>query len=165
MSRSDMFLKATGQRTGEIVGESNDKRFPNQIEVVDWSWGMTAPTAVGGQRTGRVLMDELKLVKRFDKASTALMSVMNTNELLTTTVLSVRKSGGASPLPYMVLTLTGARINSYQVQSDVNSDGAPTLTEHLSLSFKQVTIDYTLQGGGGGGQGASSFTGTAAPES
>lgn len=164
MSRSDMFLKATGQRTGEIVGEANDKRFANQIDISDWSWGMTAPTAVGGQRTGRVLMNELKLVKRVDKSSTALMAVMNTNELLTTAVLSVRKSGGSSPLPYFVMTLTGARINGYEVQSDVGADGAPQLTEHLSLSFKQVTIDYTLQGSTGGGQGASSFTGSAAPE-
>lgn len=164
MSRSDMFLKATGQRTGEIVGEANDKRFTNQIEVVDWSWGMTAPTAVGGQRTGRVLMGELKIIKRVDKSSTALMAVMNTNELLTTAVLSVRKAGGGSPLPYFIVTLSGARINAYEVQSDVGSDGGPTLTEHLSLSFKSVTIDYTLQGATGGGQGASSFTGTAAPD-
>jgi len=164
MSRSDMFLKATGQRTGEIVGEANDKRFTNQIDIIDWSWGMTAPTAVGGQRTGRVLMNELKLVKRVDKASTAFMAVMNTNEILTTAVLSVRKSGGASPLPYFIITLSNARINSYEVQSDVSADGAPALTEHLSLSFKQITVDYTLQGGTGGSQGASSFTGTAAPD-
>lgn len=163
MARSDMFLKATGQRTGEIVGESSDKRFPNQIDVVDWSWGMTAPTAVGGTRTGRVLMSEFKFIKRVDKSSTALMAVMNTNEVLTTAVLSVRKSGGALPLPYFVLTLTGARINGYEVQSDVGSDGAPTLTEHLSLSFKSVTIDYTLQGTAGGSLGASSFSADAAP--
>lgn len=163
MARSDMFLKATGQRTGEIVGESSDKRFPNQIDIIDWSWGMTAPTAVGGTRTGRVLMNELKLVKRVDKASTALMVVMNTNELLTTAVLSVRKSGGASPLPYFVVTLSNARINSYEVQSDIDASGAPALTEHLSLSFKSITIDYTLQGTTGGSLGASSFTAEAGP--
>jgi len=163
MTRSDMFLKATGQRTGEIVGESSDKRFPNQIDVIDWSWGMTAPTAVGGSRTGRVLMDELKIVKRVDKASTALMAVMNTNEVLTTAVLSVRKSGGSLPLPYFVMTLSLARINGYQVQSDVDSSGSPTLTEHLTLTFKSVNIDYTSQGTTGGSMGASSFAAEAAP--
>ncbi|MFY9510722.1 MAG: type VI secretion system tube protein Hcp [Rubrivivax sp.] len=163
MTRSDMFLKATGQRTGEIVGESSDKRFPNQIDIIDWSWGMTAPTAVGGTRTGRVLMNELKLVKRVDKASTAMMVVMNTNEVLTSVVLSVRKSGGASPLPYFVITLTAARINSYEVQSDVDASGAPSLSEHLSLSFKSITVDYTTQSATGGSLGASSFTAEAAP--
>lgn len=158
MARSDMFLKATGQRTGEIVGESNDKSFPNQIDVIDWSWGMSAPSAVTGQRTGRVLLRELKIVKAVDKSSTALMSVMNTNELLTTVVLSVRKAGGASPLPYFVMTLTKARVVDYAVQSDVGPTGAPTLTEHLALSFRSVTVDYTLQGTAGGSQGGSSFT-------
>ena len=164
MARSDMFFKATGQRTGEIVGESNDRRFTNQIDVVDWSWGMSAPSAVGGTRTGRVLMDELKLVKRVDKASTALMSVMKNNELLTTAVLSVRKSGGALPLPYFVMTLTQARVIGYAVQSDVNNDGAPTLTEHISLAFKSVTIDHTVQSDTGANLGASSFTGESGPD-
>ena len=101
MARSDMFLKVTGQRTGEILGESNDKVFANQIDVQDWSWGMTAPTAIGGQRTGRVQIQELKIVKGVDRASTALMAVMNTNETLTTAVLTVRKAGGvSSALPY-----------------------------------------------------------------
>ena len=163
MARCDMFFKATGQRTGEIVGESSDKRLPNQIDIVDWSWGMSAPSAVGGSRTGRTLMSELKLVKRVDKASTALMSVMKNNELLSTAVLSVRKAGGQAPLPYYVMTLTDARIFAYEIQSDVNESGGPVLTEHLSLAFKAVTIDYTVQSESGASLGASSFTGEAAP--
>jgi type VI secretion system secreted protein Hcp len=159
MARSDMFLKVTGARTGEIVGESNDKAFPGQIEVIDWSWGMSAPTAVGGQRTGRVQMRELKVVKQADKASTALMSVMNTNETITTALLSVRKSGGAAPLPYFVVKLEKARITNYEVQSDVSPSGAPVLVEHVTFAFKTITIDYTLQGAAGGSGGGSSFTG------
>ncbi len=161
MARSDMFLKATGQRTGEIVGESNDKRFAGQIDVVDWSWGMTTPSAVGGARTGRALMSELKLVKRVDKASTALMSVMWNNELLTSAVLSVCKAGGRVPLPYLVMTLSQARIVGYSVQSEIDADGAPSLAEHLSLRFMTVNIDYTSQSATGASLGASSFTGSA----
>lgn len=164
MGRSDMFLKAAGQRTGDIQGESIDKAFANQIDVVDWSWGMTAPSAVGGTRTSRVLMGEVKIIKRVDKASTALMSVMRTNELLTTAVLSVRKAGGASPLPYLVVTLGGARIVAYEVQSDVDERGAPTLTEHWSLAFKTITVDHSVQTATGGSGGASSFTAEAGPE-
>lgn len=164
MARSDMFFKATGQRTGEIVGESSDKRFTNQIEVVDWNWGMTSPSAVGGARTGRTLLGELKLVKRVDKSSTALMSVMKTNELLTNAVLSVRKAGGQSPLPYVVVTLSMARLVSYAIQSDINETGAPVLTEHWGLTFKSIQIDHTVQSPTGASLGGSSFTGEAAPE-
>ena len=164
MARSDMFLKLKGERTGEIQGESNDKTFANQIDVIDWSWGMSAPTAVGGQRTGRTQFKELKVVKTTDKASTALMTVLNTNEKLTSVVLSVRKAGGvAAALPYFKVTLENARITDFEVQSDVTSSGAPTLTEHLSLSFTKVTIDYTLQGVSGGSQGGSTFVGDAVP--
>ncbi len=165
MARSDMFLKATGQRSGAIVGESNDKNFPNQIDVADWSWGMSAPSTTSGQRSGRVSLHELKLVKRVDKASTALMSVMNTNDVLSTVDLTVRKSGGAGQsLVYFVLKLTGARVNSYNVSSTIGEDGSPVLMEHLGLSFKSITIDYTPQASSGGAIGTSSFTGTAGPD-
>ena len=160
-----MYLKAIGQRTGEIAGESRDKNFPNQIEVVHWSWGMSAPSAVGGQRTGRTLMKEVRIVKCVDKASTALMTVMRSNELLTSAVLSVRKSGGALPLPYFVMTLDQARITAYDVESAVNDDGAPVLRESIALTFKKVTIGHTVQNDQGAGMGASSFTGDAGPDS
>lgn len=157
MARSDMFLKATGQRTGEILGESRDKTYTNQIEVHDWDWGMSAPSAVGGQRTGRTLMREVKLVKNVDKASTALMTVMRNNEILTTATLSVRKSGGDSPLPYFVMTLEQARIIAYDVNSAYDADGAPVLRETLSLAFKKVAISHTVQSAAGGSVGATNF--------
>jgi type VI secretion system secreted protein Hcp len=163
MPRSDMFLKLTGRNTGEIQGESNDKTFANQIDLIDWSWGLSAPTAVGGTRTARAQFKELKVVKAADKASTALLTVLYRNEILTTLVLSVRKAGGTSPLPYYKVTCENARITDFDVQSDVTSAGAPTLTEHISFSFTKVTIDYTLQGAAGGNQGSSSFVGDVTP--
>jgi type VI secretion system secreted protein Hcp len=163
MVRFDMFFKATGQRSGEIVGESSDKQFPRQIDVVGWSWGMTAPTAVGSERTGRTLMREVKLVKRVDKASTSLMSVMKNNEILTTAVLSVRKAGGHAALPYFVMTLTDARVIGYEVQSGYSEDGAPVLTEDIALAFRVVKIDHQVQSESGGSLGVSSFEGQSVP--
>lgn len=163
MAQSDMFFTATGQRTGEILGESRDKQFTNQIDIVDWSWAMSAPTAVGGARTGRTLMEALRIVKRADRASTSLMAVMKTNELLTTAVLSVRKAGG-TPLPYFVVTLSQARVIGYAVRSDRAPEGTPTLTEELTLSFRSIQIDYSIQGGQGTSQASSSFMGETAPD-
>lgn len=165
MARSDMFLKATGQRSGAVLGESRDKDFSGQIDVVDWSWGMSAPSAIGGQRAGRTSLEELKIVKRVDKASTALMAVLNTNDVLSSVVLTVRKSGGAGQsLVYFMLTLAQARITSYQVRSSADADGAPVLMEHIGLSFKSITVDYTPQSATGGATGTSSFTGQAGPD-
>lgn len=159
-----MFFKATAQRSGEIAGEANDKAFTNQIDIVDWSWGMSAPTAMGGQRAGRVTLNELRLVKRVDKSSTALMAVMNTNDAITSATLTVRKAGGTTALPYFVVKLKQARINSYSVHSQIGEDGSPVLMENLSLTFKEITIDYTPQSGAGIGGGASSFTGQTGPD-
>jgi type VI secretion system secreted protein Hcp len=163
MARSDMFLKAVGQRSGEISGEANDKQYLNQIDVVDWNWGMTSPSAVGGTRTGRTLLGELKLVKRADKASTSLMAVMKNNELLTSAVLSVRKAGG-TPMPYFVMTLSQARIIGFELQSDISPEGAPVLTEHLSLTYKSISIEYSLQSDKGISLSTSNFMADAAPE-
>jgi type VI secretion system secreted protein Hcp len=163
VARSDMFLKATGQRSGAINGEADDKSFANQIEILDWSWGMSSPSAVGGQPAGRVAMKELRIVKKADKASTALMSVMSTNELLPKVELTVRKAGGNSPLPYFVVKLEQARINGYDVHSGIGVDGGPALTEQISFTFKTITIDYTLQSSTGSAVGASSFTGQSGP--
>ena len=163
MARSDMFLKATGQRTGEILGESRDKTFTNQIEVHEWDWGMSAPSAVGGQRTGRALMKEVRIIKSVDKSSTALMAVMRNNELLTTATLSVRKSGGESPLPYFVMTLEQARITAYDVRSEYDGDGAPVLRETVCLTFKKVIVGHSVQGAAGGSTGATNFENEASP--
>ncbi|MEY4750599.1 MAG: hypothetical protein RIQ60_2813 [Pseudomonadota bacterium] len=158
-----MFLKATGQRSGAINGEADDKTYANQIEILDWSWGMSSPSAVGGQPTGRVAMKELRIVKKADKASTALMSVMSTNELLPKVELTVRKAGGSAALPYFVVKLEQARICAYDIQSGIGEAGAPALTEHVAFMFKTITVDYTLQSGTGGSVGASSFTGQSGP--
>jgi len=164
MARSDMFLKATGQRTGEIQGESNDKGFPNQIDVLDWSWGMSAPSSVGGQRAGRTLMKEVRIIKRVDKASTSLMSVMSTNETLKSAVLSVRKAGGASPLAYFTMTLEQARVAAYDVECAVDDNGAPMLRESLSLAFRRITVDHVVQSEQGASRGGSSFSGDVSPD-
>jgi type VI secretion system secreted protein Hcp len=142
MARSDMFFKAAGQKTGPIKGGTSDKAFADQIDVIDWSWGMSSPSALGGQPTGRVALEQLKLVKRVDKASTPLIQVMRSNELLTTAVLSVRKPGVVGQEAYFTVKLTKARIIAYHVESDISDDGAPTLTERLEFAFLSAEFEF-----------------------
>ncbi len=158
-----MFLKVTGQRSGEIAGESSDLAFANQIDVLDWSWGMTAPTALGGQRTARVSMSELRIVKRADRSSTSLMSAMNANELLKTVILTVRKSGGTSSLPYFIVKLEQARIDSYNIASQTGPDGVPVLMEHIGLAFRKINVDYVQQTATGGPGAGSNFNAETGP--
>src|SRR5919204_3930169 len=79
----DMFLLVKGAKTGLIKGESNDRKHKDEIEVLRWSWGMQArPSLGGGLATGKASVNDLKIVKRVDKASTALMSALRTNEVI-----------------------------------------------------------------------------------
>lgn len=163
MARSDMFLKVTSHRSGVLMGESNDKTFANHIELVGWSWGMSAPAAMDNTRS-RTLLQELKVSKLADRASTGLMSLTDSSDSLKEVLLSVRKAAGDTPLTYWVLKLGMARITGYSVQSEVSETGAPVLTEHLSFAFKSLEISYTPQLADGGGGGASTFhTETGAP--
>lgn len=157
MAHSDMFLKVTSARSGVLSGESRDKTFADQIEVLDWSWGMSCPAAM--DNTGsRTLLRELKITKLTDRASTGLMSLLNSNDNIKEVQLSVRKAAGAAPLTYWVLKLGKARLTDYAVESSISDTGAPVLTEHLSFAFKTVDISYTPQLATGSGGGASTFT-------
>jgi type VI secretion system secreted protein Hcp len=141
-----MFFKAAGQKTGPIKGGTSDKSFADQIDVVDWSWGMTSPTALGGQATGRVALERLKLVKRVDKATAAFVQVMSSNELLSTAVLSVRRPGSSGQESYFTVKLSKARITAYHVESEIDEDGKPTLTERLEFSFVSAEFEYSQAG-------------------
>jgi type VI secretion system secreted protein Hcp len=160
MPRSDMFLKAVGRSSGAVQGESVDRQFRGQIDVVEWSWSgeRVAMTETGRRAVGTHRLDPLKVVKRVDAASTALIHSMSVNEEFSEFELTVRKAGGAEPLPFFVVTLTGARVRDYEVHSVNMPDGPPELLETLSFSFTEITLEHTPQTATGGGGGGSSVT-------
>src|SRR5512146_2262339 len=95
MALGDMFLKIESARQGAIKGEAQDENHKDEIDVVNWSWGMEAKTALsGGGASPKATLSELSIVKQVDSASTGLMSAMRNNELISKAVLTVRKAGG-----------------------------------------------------------------------
>lgn len=162
MARHNMFLKLTGARTGVVKGEAVEPDHETQIAVVDWGWGMTAPSAVGGgAQSGRVRYETLYFVKQADTASTALMSMMDTNEI-GNAVLTVRKAGGGT-IDYYTVKLDKARIVNFKVDSATSNDGIPCLTERLEFSFQGIEIEYKAQSSTGQAEGGSTFSGDASP--
>ncbi|MBC7699595.1 type VI secretion system tube protein Hcp [Aquabacterium sp.] len=156
MSLGDMFFKVDGSRSGAVKGEANDTAHAGEIDILDWSWGMRSPSAMGGGgAAGKTALDALNITKRVDSASTALMSVMRNNELIKKGVLTVRKSG-SKPVEYFIVTIENARITSYDVAT---VDGAAhQMVEKLSLSFQKISIDYYPQDGTGSRKGGSNFS-------
>ena len=152
-----MFLSVKGAAHGQINGESqDDSKHKGEIEVLGWSWGMEGkPSMAGGGASGKATIRELKITKRVDKASTALMQALRTNELITKAVLTLRKTG-KTPLEYLKITIEQGRVVSFDVEAgDVG--GGSTLLERVSFSFNKIEVEYTPQGGDGQAQGATTF--------
>lgn len=156
MALGDMFLKVESARQGPIKGETRDATHKDEIQLLQWSWGMRAQTALGGAGpTGKASLHELSVVKRVDCASTALMSAMRSNDLIKKAVLTVRKAGD-DPLEYLKITLQSARITALDVESGAFGDEAE-LIEKMSLAYQRISVEYVPQGADGLPRGATMF--------
>ena len=152
----DMFLMIKGAQHGLIKGESQDDQHKGEIEVVSWSWGMVAkPSIGGGTATGKATINDLRIVKRVDSASTALMGALRTNEPIQKAVLTLRKAG-KSQLEYLKITIEQGRVVSLIIDT-VETASTPDIVERVSFSFNKIEVEYVPQGKDGQPQGSMTF--------
>jgi type VI secretion system secreted protein Hcp len=152
----DMFLMVKGAQHGLIKGESQDAQHKGEIEVLSWSWGMQGrPTLGGGVATGKAAMNDLKIVKRVDSASTGLMQALRTNEPIQKAVLTLRKAG-KSQVEFLTITLEQGRVTSLTVNGG-DSSGSAEIVENVSFSYNKIEIQYVPQGKDGLPQGSMTF--------
>jgi type VI secretion system secreted protein Hcp len=151
-----MFLSVKGASHGAINGESVDDKHKGEIDVLSWSWGIQGkPSLGGGTASGKATVREMKIVKKVDKASTALMGAVRTNELIKEAVLTLRKAG-KSPLEYLKITMEQGRVVSLDIEAGDPSGGFDVI-ERITLSFNKITVEYTPQGADGHPQGGTTF--------
>jgi len=138
-SAIDVFLKIEG-----IPGESTDDAHKDEIDVLAWSWQMSATGAShsgGGGGAGRAIVRPLIVTKWVDKASPLIFLALLNGSHVPEATLVFRKAGG-QPLEYL-------KIKMYNVQfvniSPDGSSGADRLTESVALSFSRVCYEYTPQ--------------------
>ncbi|MPZ18957.1 MAG: Hcp1 family type VI secretion system effector [Luteitalea sp.] len=147
----DMFLKVKG-----IKGESQDQAHGGEIDVVRWSWGMQANTALGGGgASGKATVQELKIVKRVDSASTALMLALRRNQVIPEAVLTLRKAGGIQH-EFLKITIKQGHVTSLNIEAG-DTGGRPEPFEHVSFSFNEIAVEYTGQGNDGQPLGSMAF--------
>ena len=152
----DMFLMVKGAKHGLIKGESQDDQHKGEIEVLSWSWGMQGkPSLGGGGASGKATINELKIVKRVDSASTALMRALRTNESIQKAVLTLRKTG-KTQLEYLKITIEEGRVVSLDIEAG-DTSGSSTLVERVSFSFNKIEVEYMPQGRDGQPQGGMTF--------
>lgn len=152
----DMFLSVKGAKGGVIKGESQDDAHKGEIEVLSWSWGMHARASLGGGgASGKAAVHELKIVKKIDSASTALMAALRSNELIVKALLTVRKSG-TKPLEFLKITIEQGRVTAITLDAG-DAGGGTSLVENVSFSFNKISVEYVPQGKDGLGLGAMTY--------
>ncbi len=137
---SDIFLKIKG-----IDGESKDKTHEKEIEIQSFSWGVSNPSSVGhgtGMGTGRCTISSLNFMKEMDMASCKLFFKCAGGDHIDEATLTVRKSGGTTPLEYYKLSLKQVFVDSMHW---TGASGGGQVNESFSLSFNEVGIDYCSQ--------------------
>jgi type VI secretion system secreted protein Hcp len=152
----DMFLMVKGAKHGVIKGESQDGQHKGEIDVLSWSWGMQAKTSLGGgTATGKATINDLRIVKRVDSASTALMLALRTNEPIQKAVLTLRKAG-KTQLEYLKVTIEQGRVTALTVDAG-DLSGSADIFERVSFSFNKIEVEYVPQGKDGQPQGGMTF--------
>jgi len=152
----DMFLSVKGARAGIINGEAQDEQHKNEIEVLAWSWGMQGRVSLGGgAATGKATVRELRVTKRVDKASTALMAALRHNEPIKEATLTIRKAG-KSPLEYLTIKIENGRVMSLDIEAG-DTANRPDMFERVTFSFNKIAIQYTPQAADGSAQATSKF--------
>jgi type VI secretion system secreted protein Hcp len=136
----DIFIKI-----GDIKGESQDKTHKDEIEVLNWSWGMSQSgnmhTGTGGG-AGKVSIQDMSLTKFVDKATPNLMMHCSSGKHVPKVTLTVRKAGGDSQVEYLIINLEEVLISSLSTGGSGNDD---RLIENVTLNFAKVTVDYQPQ--------------------
>jgi type VI secretion system secreted protein Hcp len=153
----DMFLMVKGAKHGVIKGESQDSDHMGEIDVLSWSWGMQGrPSLGGGGASGKATINDLKITKRLDSASTALMLALRTNEPIQKAVLTLRKAGKGQ-LEYFKITIEQGRVTSLAIEAG-SLTGSPEVVEKVSFSFNKLDVEYVPQGKDGQVQGSMMFS-------
>jgi type VI secretion system secreted protein Hcp len=134
---SDYFLKLEG-----IAGESFDAKHKDEIELVSFSWGVTAQTGPAGPGggVGKAQLTDIEIAKRIDKASPMLFLACASGKHIKEATLTVRKAG-KDQLEYLKYKFSDILISGYH-----ESGGGEDLPLDLvRFNFAKIEISYAPQ--------------------
>lgn len=138
MAASDYFLKIDG-----VPGESADSTHKGEIELESFTWGETnsAGQAGPGAGAGKVSVQDLSFVMRFNRASPMLFLACANGKHLKSAVLTVRKAGKRQH--FLVYKFTDVLVSSYQTGGSTHEADGPM--DQVSLSFARIEVEYRSQ--------------------
>jgi type VI secretion system secreted protein Hcp len=135
-----------------ITGESTDSKFAGAMECFSFSLGAANPVTIGSASGGggKASLNSLSFTKKTDSASPLLYQTCVTGAHLATGTVTLRKAGGTA-LVYLTYGLKVVYVDSIQWSGSQGGDDTPT--EHVSLTFGTLTVDYQPQDNTGAPKG------------
>ncbi len=132
---------------GGIEGESKEKGFEKQIQVLSWSWGASQSgsfqTGQGGG-SGKVSMQDFHFTQKMCTATPKILLACSTGQHIDQAVLTARKAGQkTAQQKFLVINFYHLLISSYQTGGSDASDGLPI--ESISINYAKVDLEYFVQ--------------------
>ncbi|HET8654036.1 MAG TPA: type VI secretion system tube protein Hcp [Longimicrobiaceae bacterium] len=127
----------------ELKGESKQKGYDGQIEILSFSWGVSQAGGYSygtGGGVAKANVQDLSVSFRQCAASPKIMLKCATGEHQNSAVLTCLKAGGEQQ-KYLEITLTDVVISSYQTGG--SGDDVPI--ESMTLNFAKVKQEYFVQ--------------------
>jgi type VI secretion system secreted protein Hcp len=146
-----VFVRITGQRQGEIAGDSTARGHEHWHVGTGFDYELTVPLTTGRKQHGPVA-----LTLPWSSASPLIFSAAVNNERLTSVVFEFPATDrdGVEVIRQRI-TLSDASVTSYRHVAE--SGNANAAIDRISLVFRQITIEDLLSGksasdslGGGG---------------
>lgn len=135
-AHAQIYLRLVGETQGPIDGDVVFGPLTGTVETLFFSLGVTTPIdPVSGLPTGQVIVTPLSLSKGTDSATIGILQALHDGELLTTcTVDAYRDNGLGGTELYLRLTLTGARLETWNFAAGPDAIGA----ESISIRFDEL---------------------------
>jgi|GEM_PF-2112907 len=128
-------------------GESQITGYEAQIICDSFSFGATQPSDMSRNKArtvGTVNVSSVSLTRQVDNSSVHILNALFTGKAIASAVISFLKAAGDADEGqqlFLTVTLTNPLIESYNVSG---SNGG-YMSESLSLTFTDISFDYTVQ--------------------
>lgn len=150
-AQAELYLRLTGSQQGPIEGDVVDGPLTGTIAIGSFQLGVARQIdLVTGLPVGEPFVSSLSMSKSKDGSTLSLLNALGTAEVMSLCTLEAwRPNEVGQDAPYLLLTLTNARIESLSI----SAAGTFRSSESLSLFFDDLTwrdlvtgevYDYTM---------------------
>ena len=130
-----------------VDGESTHQDHKGQIEVLSWSWGLSAPehAGSGGGGVGRATPGQFTFTHLYDEASPVLASLAAAGRHVKQAFLTSRRAGDGQK-DFLKVTMRDVLITGVDHIGDENGidESVTASAGHITFEYRQTATKGTL---------------------